>query len=275
MRIFALGAALLAASPAGAEPLEMFNNRPFVAVIVNGQPTTGLLDTAAEMTLLDDDFAARLGLVASGSATAHGSGAQAMEARFAEHVLLRAAGTSTDQQVAILDLDEVGQRLVGRRIDLLIGRDFFDRARLRIDPRAGTVEAFSGRPRGVRLTLGEHRGVPTVPAAIEGHPPVQAVIDTGNGTEVLIGRAYAERVGLTAPDRIVGRNAGGGLGGERQRDLVTLRSLSVAGRTFRDVPAAIDVGATASDLNIGMSILSHFRITTDFARHAIWLEPIE
>ncbi len=263
------------AAPASAEPLELFNDRPFVAITVNGRPATALLDSAAEMTMLDDDFAASLGLIGSGSAAAHGSGANAMEARFADHVTIEAAGAALERRVAILDLGEVSSRLLGRNVDMLLGRELFDSARLRIDYGTGTIERFEGEPRGVRLPVGEHRGIPTFPAAVEGHALVEAVFDTGNGSDVLIGRAYAERIGLTAPERIVERNAGGGLGGTRRRDIVILSTVTVAGRTFRDVRAAIDPGATASDLNFGTSILRHFRITTDFANRSIWLEPIE
>lgn len=270
-----LFAALAVAAPAAAEPLELFNERPFLAITINGERATALLDSAAEMTMLDDDFADRLGLAATGGATAHGSGAQAMAARFADHVAIVAAGTTLDQRVAILDLGEVSSRLLGRNVDMLLGRELFDSARLRIDYRAGTIERFDGAPGGVRLPLGEHRGIPTVPASVEGQEPVQAVFDTGNGTQVLIGRAYAERIGLTAPERIVERRSGGGLGGARDRDIVVLRELSVAGRTFRDVRAAIDPGATASDLNFGTAILRHFRVVTDFPNRSIWLEPLE
>ena len=62
---------------------------------------------------------------------------------------------------------------------------------------------------------------------------------------------------------------------ERVRDIVVLRNLLLAGREYRDVRAAIDPGETASDLNIGTSILRDFIITTDFAGGAIWLEPRE
>jgi len=265
---------VLFAGPAAAEPLEMFNNRLFVGVSVNGTATRALLDSGAEMSILDDDFAARAGLSGSGSATTHGSGAGTMEARFAEDVAVRAAGEDLRQRVAILDLGEVSGRLIGRPLDMILGRELFDRARLRIDISGGTIDpAPAGEPAGVRLALGDHRGIPTIAAAVEGQAPVATVFDLGNGSEVLIGRAYAERIGLTVPDRIVERRSGGGLGGAQERDIVILRSLNVGGREFRDVRAAIDPGETASDLNIGTSILRHFLITTDFAGRAVWLEP--
>ncbi len=268
-----IAAAQLPAGAARAAPVELFNNRPFLSVTVNGRPATALLDSAAEMTIVDDDAAARLGLSPGGSATAHGSGAAAMEARFADHVVVEAVGVSLELRAGILDLGEVSTRLLGRPVEMLLGRDLFDNARLRLDLAGGTLAIAEGEPRGVRLPLGDHRGIPTVPAAVEGREPVQTALDTGNGSEVLIGRAYAERIGLTAPGRIVERREGGGLGGAHTRDIVVLRSLTIAGRTFTNVRAAIDPGETASDLNIGTSILRHFVITTDFAGRQVWLEP--
>lgn len=268
-----IAAALLPAGAARAVPVEMLNDRPFIPITVNGKPVIALLDSAAEMTIIDDDAAARLGLTVSGSATAHGSGAAAMQARFADHVAVEAVGIGLEVRAGILDLGEVSGRLIGRPVDMLLGRDLFDNARLRLDYAAGTLTIAEGAPRGVRLPLGEFRGVPTIPAAVEGHAPVQTVLDTGNGSEVLVGRAYARRIGLLAPGRIVARSQGGGLGGARTRDIVILRSVTIAGRTFRNVRAAIDPGETASDLNIGTSILRHFILTTDFAGRQVWLEP--
>lgn len=278
MKVRLLAVAILAATsaPAGADPLELFNGRLFISATVNGEPVTALLDSAAEMTILDDDFAERLGLVAIGSATAHGSGAATMEARFAESVRIQAAGVPLERNVAILDLDEVSQRLIGRPVAVILGREIFDAARLRVDIERGTIDRVDATPTSVQsLPVGEHRGTPTIPVSVEGREPVQAVFDLGNGGGVMIGREYAERVGLAAPDRIVGRETGGGLGGATEREIVNLRNLVVAGREYRDVPAAIDRGVTASDVNIGTSILRHFIITTDFAERAVWLEPRE
>jgi len=263
----------------GPEPgLEIVNDRLFVPAVVNGVVTEALLDSAAEMTIFDDDFARRLGLTAQGSATAHGSGEAAMQAGFVEDVDIGMGGIQLrGARVAVLDLGEMSQRLAGRSVDLILGRDLFDAGRLRIDIDGSMVTALApGEPvSGVRLPLGNHRGIPTIPAAVEDHEPIEAVLDTGNGSEVLIGGNYAERIGLTVPERIVERRSGGGLGGALERDIVVLRNLRVAGREFHDVRAAIDPGETASDLNIGTSILRHFVITTDFPGQAVWLEPKE
>ena len=272
--LIAACAMLLAPAVAAAEPLELFNERLFIPATVNGERTLALLDSGAEMTVLDDDFARRLGLATEGSAVGRGTGAQTVEATFAEHLRVEAAGVSLEQRAAVIDLGEVSQRLVGRDVELILGRDIFDNARLRIDIEGGTIEtAAEPGPGAVRLPVTNRRGVPTVPVTVEGQEPVQADFDLGNGSGVIVGRAYAERAGLAAPERIVGRRSGGGIGGAVERDRIVLRSLVVAGREFRDVPADIDASADGADLNIGTSILRHFIVTTDFARESVWLEP--
>ena len=267
--------ALALATPAAAEPLELFNNRPFVAITINGRPATALLDSAAEMTMLDDDFAARLGLAATDSATAHGSGADAMEARFAEHVAISAAGTSSTSAWRSLIWARCPRACSGAMSTCCSAANCSTRRGCGSTIGQGRSSNSKASRAACAWPFGEHRGIPTFPASVEGQAPVDAVFDTGNGSQVLIGQAYAERIGLTAPDRIVERDSGGGLGGARRRDIVILRELSVAGRSFRDVRAAIDPGATASDLNLGTSILRHFRIVTDFPNRSIWLEPLE
>jgi predicted aspartyl protease len=108
---------------------------------------------------------------------------------------------------------------------------------------------------------------------VEGGAPVRATFDLGNGSHVLLGKSYAERLGLTTDGRTARTERGGGLGGETTRQVYTLREISIAGRRFTNVPAAIDPQPSASDVNIGVSLLRHFRITTDYAAHAVWLEP--
>jgi hypothetical protein len=73
--------------------------------------------------------------------------------------------------------------------------------------------------------------------------------------------------------KVLGKRAGGGIGGAVQRDFVRLDQLEVAGRTFRNVTANIDDQPSHNDMNIGTSILKNFLITTDFKGRAVWLQP--
>jgi hypothetical protein len=250
------------------------NSRLFLSVTINGHAERALLDSAAEMTLIDDDVARSLGLSLQDQDTLKGSGGQS-SVRFAHNVSIRAAGTTLKKlTVGVFDLSDISTRLAGTPVPIILGRELFDAARLKIDIEGRTLQTLkrTSTPAGTELKLTSARGIESVPAQVE-HIPVQADFDLGNGSEVLIGRGFAEAHGLATPDRIVERKAGGGLGGSVQRDIIVLSELQLAGHMYRNVRAAIDDQPSAGEVNIGTSILRPFIIVTDFAQHRIWLQP--
>jgi hypothetical protein len=126
----------------------------------------------------------------------------------------------------------------------------------------------------VQVHLKTERGIETFPVSLENRSPVQAAFDLGNANEVLVGADCAKRFGLLTDGRKVVEKKGGGIGGEHLRKTFTLKSLQVAGRTFKNVSAAIDQNSSATDLNIGVQILRRFEIVADFSRHLLWLKPV-
>jgi hypothetical protein len=228
------------------------------------------------MTLIDPELARRLNLKSNSTVAGQGSGQSSFEVGLVNGVQLKAVGlTLADQTVAIVDLSDVGQRLFGHRLDAILGREIFDAARLVIDIDARRIRVSKpGRePSGVRLELVTEHGVETVPVRVEGGEPVRATFDLGNGSGVLIGSNFAQRMHLLSDGRSVTTQSGGGLGGATARQVFKLRTLEVAGRVFTDVSAAIDAQKSASDVNIGVAVLRRFVITTDFANHSVWLKP--
>lgn len=250
--------------------------RLLVGARVNGVPVQALLDSAAEMSFIDRALAQRLGLASGTAVAAQGSGAASVDAGLVTGVRLEAFGLALpDQTVAVTELADVGTRLLNRRLDMILGREVFDAARLQIDIAHHRLRVLgaAARPPGVRLALSTQQGIETLGVRVEDGPTVQAALDFGNGSEVLVGDALAARLNLLHDGRAVGHAAGGGLGGVRERQTLALSSLEVAGCRFTAVPAALDAQPSATDLNIGVSILRHFRVTTDFAAHLVWLEP--
>lgn len=264
------------ASASAVFPLRLTRgDRLLLAVEVNGRPLEALLDSAAEASFLDRSVAAELGLVKSESVTAHGSGEKNFDVPLVKGVTLGAAGlTLRDQTIAITDLSDVGERLLGHRLDMILGRELFDAARLRIDIGRRELEVLdaSVRPQGVQLPLKTVNGIELLPLQVEGEEAL-AAFDLGNGSNVLVGAPYAKRRGMLTDGRRVTQDKGGGLGGETTRSVIALRSLELAGVRLVDVPASIDAGDSATDLNIGMSVLRNFLITTDFRARSIWLAP--
>jgi predicted aspartyl protease len=155
-----------------------------------------------------------------------------------------------------------------------MGRELFDQERLSIDIEGGHI-AIAGRaltPPGVRLELAGAHGIETFTARVNGEE-LAADFDLGNGTDVLIGRATAERLELLKDPASLETRKGGGVGGEVERVIVRLATLEFAGAVFHDIEAAVDETENAGELNIGVRLLRKFRITTDFSDRAVWMEP--
>ncbi len=276
LRLAACLALALAAAAAPAEPLRLSGHRIFVPVVVNGVATEALLDSGAEMTLVDAAFAHRVGLNPEGSEMAKGTGGE-QPVRFAHGVNLESVGTRLeDRSVAVMDLSDIARRLVGEPLTVVLGRELFDSGRFLLDLHSGEITAVdaASEPSGVRLPLRDHAGIKQMPVRIEA-VEVHADFDLGNGSELLIGRDFATAQGLLAPDRLVGSKSGGGVGGAVNQDLVRIQSLSVAGVEFADVTAAVDATGHAADANVGVPLLRNFVITVDFPGNALWLAPAE
>jgi hypothetical protein len=268
-----IAAALLATSSlANAEPLTFYNGRLFIPATINQVATEALLDSGAEATLIDPAFAAKAKLPAGTPQLMKGSGGTA-PARVVEGVTVGALGIELHPDaVVVLDMSDLSQRLIKRPTQAVVGRELFDAARLKIDIARGDI-ASVGReaiPPGTKLTLTGHTGIEGIPVKANGIA-AQAEFDLGNGSDVMISRDLVKKLNL----KILGKRAGGGIGGAIQRDFVRLRTLEVAGRSFRNVIANIDDQPSHNDMNIGTSILKNFVITTDFKDRSVWLEPLK
>jgi hypothetical protein len=270
--IVAVGA-LMGTDAARTEVLELRSNRLFMPVSINGVKVEALLDSAAEMTFIDPTLAGGLGLKAEGGAIAKGSGGHS-PVQFAKGVSIEAAGVQlTHLTVALLDMTDLSRRLLGSELRVVLGRELFDAARVEIDISRGTIRSLDAavEPKGIKLPLTSHHGVESLPCRVEG-VATMADLDLGNGSEVLIGKTFAEQHGLLDPGRVVERKFGGGIGGTVVRDIIVLESLEVAGVKFENVRAAIDATDGAGEINIGTSILRRFVLTVDYAERAVWLE---
>lgn len=247
-------------------------DRLYIPAMINGVSSEAVLDSAAEASIIDDDFARRIGVGRGKPVIARGSGGKA-EAQLIENARIEALGlVIPNVTLAVTDLEDIGKRLFGRRLEAIVGRELFDASRIAIDIERGEIAAIprTARPEGIRLSLKGHLGIETIPLAIEGKR-VRGEFDLGNGSDLLIGKAFAARAGLL--NRKSRRELGGGIGGAVERRVVTLRSVRIAGVTFRNLRAAIDEQPNAADANVGVKLLRHFRIVSDFPQRAVWLQP--
>ncbi len=272
MRAFIAVAAVFFASSALADPLIVDHGRLFVPVTINGVPTEALLDSGAEMTIIDPTLAAKAGITIGAAVAVKGTGEKSAAANFAHDVSVASLGVELGKRdVVLLDLSEVSSRLIRRPTVVILGRDMFDAGRLRLDLEKKDVRLVGTdeEPKGIPLRLTAHKGIETVPV-LAGSTSVRADLDFGNGSPPIVSRGLADELGL----KPVGTTSAGGIGGAGERHLVILPELTIAGVTFRDVTATVDDKDTGRMMNIGTSILKHFVVTTDFPGHVAYFEPI-
>jgi predicted aspartyl protease len=270
--IVVLSQASCAAAPAPSITVE--GDRLFVDARVNSVATVALLDSAAEISVIDKTWAEAIGLKIAGAGTAKGTGGE-VEASFAEGVSIESLGVKLDElAIAVLDLSDISTRLIGRNVSFILGREIFDAERLAIDIEARSIARVdrAAQPDGVKLALNTHRGIETFDIRANG-VPARAEFDLGNGGAVLIGADFARKLGLLDNAGQPPSRTGGGVSGAVERKIVRLANLEIAGEDFSEVEAEVDETENAGELNIGVNLLRKFRITTDFADRAVWLEP--
>lgn len=263
-------------------PFDLFRgNRVVAAGTINGEPVDFILDTGAGVTTVDRAFARSIGLPAGQTVSAQGVGGT-VEAELVDGVSLTIGALKLDKTtVLVLDLASVS-RGIGRPVPVVLGRELFDNAIVTLDWKAGQM--IVARPEGfvppagaklVELGRGGDR-LNTIPVSIDGAPPVEAHLDLGSGSALILPKRYWEsNSGLT---RLPYANSeAGGVGGMHGTRLVTVGKVTIAGETFTSVPASLSEAKNSHAVdqpNVGIGLMKPFRMTMDLGRDRLYLEPI-
>ena len=261
-------------------PFELYRGNRIVAQArINGHDTPVMLDTGAGATTVDRAFARSIGLPEGIKIRAHGTGGDT-DAELVSGVTLQLGGMRFDKMtVAVMDLQPVA-RGIGRPINLVLGREFFNSAVVSIDWAASTLKVIAPQsfkpPRdAVAIPLGTMGPFTTVPVSVAGGPEITAMLDVGNGGTISLPRAYwetrADLANLPYAD-----SRGGGVGGLHQLRAVTLPEVTFGGRKFANVPGELgqaDEHEANRMANVGIGMLKQFRVTLDFGRSRLYLAP--
>ncbi|WP_439634163.1 pepsin/retropepsin-like aspartic protease family protein [Glycocaulis sp.] len=255
--------------------LRVVDGRVWTDITINGVATEALFDSGSEITVVDLGFAAQAIQGDAETVEARGTGAATVSAGLVQGVSIGAAGLElADSVIAVMDLSDISERLVGRPVPAILGREAFDASRLAIDFDAGQVCRMdrAAEPDGARRALVSRAGIMAFEIAIEGQT-VLADFDTGNRGALLLDTTAAEAAGLL-DGRAETLRSGGGIGGAVDRRILEARSVEVAGAVFDTVEAEIDPRESeAGSANIGLGLLTRFHLVVDFAESAIWLAP--
>jgi predicted aspartyl protease len=260
--------------------MRVLKGKIFVDVVVNGRPVEAMVDSGASYSGLDLGLAAFLGIEASGRRVAlrhvHGSST----GRWAQDVKLAVAGVAMTRAMMVTDFSLLTESVL-HPITVLLGADFlagyvaefdFDAGVLILHARGGFAPLSGAallpltRPRGL---AGD--GTPmTAPIVVEG-TPVQALIDTGSQSPLIVSPSVARRLKLLS-DRRVSTSPIGGIGGVAAGRITSLKSLVLGRQAFVDVPVQVTARDLSSvDANLGLEVLSRFHLWLDLGGGRMWL----
>ena len=268
-------------------PFELFGNLTLLQVRVNNSKSLRfILDTGADTTVIDARQAKALRLKPQGKIVGSG-GAGTAEATFTRGVSVSLPGVALlDQTIYVLPLEPLSA--IGREIDGVLGNDILKEFVVEIDYSAKTINLYvpqsyqhSGFGEIIPLMMDE--GLPFVRASVtpEGRAPIEAKfeIDSGSTGAILLNTPFVEKHKVLASVPKTIQTNIGGVGGMAKTLIGRVNSLRL-GQFVIDHPITRFSQATRGDYAsskydglIGGEILRRFKVTFDYSRRQMILEP--
>lgn len=262
-------------------PFELFRgNRIIVPARINGHDTVVMLDTGASMTTVNRSYARSIGLPEGFKIEGKGAGGN-VEAELVSGLTMELGGYRIQNaSVGVMDLSGV-ERAIGRPINVVFGRDFFNSAVVSIDwsRKQLTVhqrETFVPGKDAQALELTKRGPFNLIPVSIAGAAPVEALFDLGNGGALSMPVTYWKGRPEVENLKSAG-DVGGGVGGRHAARAVIVPQVTLAGKKFTDVPALLGEGGNNEDptqmTNVGIGLLKQFKVDLDLGRDRVYLTP--
>ncbi|GGN01346.1 hypothetical protein GCM10010967_39690 [Dyadobacter beijingensis] len=253
----------------GSIPAKTINNDLFVEAFVNGKgPYNFLVDTGASgMGRIDERIVKELGLTASDSVRNYdGSGKYNVVPVFSVAGLRVSA--LEEKNVRLLSRNYNGNRKNGRMlIDGIIGREFFRKYLLTIDPKDEKITYSMDS-----LTTGDPGVIPYQGdfqiSAIVGDTAVTLHLDTGSTLTMHFPKILIDKLPHTNTEKkTIARRANSEY---FIQETVLHATLKVSSVEIKDL--VVDYSEQAQFVNVGMGFLKKYKLTIDQKRRLVRIE---
>lgn len=274
---------VVSAARAATVPFELYRgNRVIVESKLNGHETRAILDTGASVSTVDLAYARSIGLPKGQKVEARGAGG-VVEAELLANVTLEIGGTRFENAtIAAMDLSSVAQQL-GRPVTLVVGRELFNTTAIEFDwasRRLTMTPSAQFTPAAGSTVLPVERRGPFnfVKLSVAGLPPIDALLDLGNGNALKLPSDYWSKHPELANLRYA-TDLSGGVGGMHEVRYATVPTVDFAGRRFTAVPTMLGRDSQGNQpqygANLGIGMLKQFDLTLDLGRNRVILKPLK
>jgi hypothetical protein len=252
----------------------------FIPATLNGRPTQVLLDSGAGITVIDSGYATQLKLKRSGAIAVTGVGGEGSMPLTSDLHLAIGNLSLTHITAGIIDLSDLAAQ-DAHPMPLILGKEAFNQLIIEIDFHNRKIafhspDNFSAPPDATRIALGHHNDTRTIPISVEGAPAVPFDFDLGNDGALIIYPAYRDGTHLLN-GRPQSLGLMGGVGGMTKTKISSIKTITIAGTPMTDIPAEFPDAAentVNSDRiagNVGLAVISRFKLIADYPHDALWL----
>jgi hypothetical protein len=277
---------MLAGASVTTVPIALEGNQLFVWASINGRaPMPFILDSGGH-AILDGMAAKTLRLRGTGGGVSGGAGAGTIALQYTRVATVRIGNAELLDQPFLVIPYPYSFYERGRKVPLagILGLEWFERYATRIDYARKMLTltpltSFAYRGRGTAVPIRFQEDMPLAHAAADGSVGDFGV-DTGNAGILILYGDFLRRTELLAKYRRGYTVHGGGTGGSNTGQLETLARFDIGGRAIPKLLAdftqmksgAFSSWTEAGDL--GLSVLSRFTPTFDYADQTLYLEAL-
>jgi hypothetical protein len=279
-------ARMLAGASTTTVPIALEGNQLFVWASIDGRaPMPFILDSGGH-AILDGAAAKTLGLRGTGGGVSGGAGAGTIALRYTRVASVRIGDAELLDQPFLVIPYPYSFYERGRKAPLagILGLEWFERYATRIDYARKRLTltpltSFAYRGRGTAVPIRFQEDMPLAHAAADGSVGDFGV-DTGNAGILILYGDFLRRTNLLTKYGQGSTVRGGGTGGSNTGRLETLARFDIGGHGIPKLLAdftQMKTGAFSSWTeagDLGLSVLSHFTPTFDYADQTLYLEPL-
>ena len=272
---------------------ELYHNRIFVPVEINGSsaPAIVVIDTGASMSALSDVEAAALGIEIrdKGDIKNAGNGEESIHYSQAKNVRFRLGEVDVLAKTAGVVPLRSWERFEGRSVAGILGADLFKKYVVEVDYDGQSLalfepDSFVVPPQAETLPLALLGGlIPAIETTLEFSKQcslhARLVVDMGTYSALRLNRPFIEEHKLLACAPKLVPSLGFGLEGDFRAALGRLQSLRIGALSLDNVLTSFSQSTSgqtttkAYDGSIGGELLRQFRVTLDYSRKRIILQP--
>lgn len=265
--------------PEFSAPIEIVDNRPFMAVKIKDKTFHFIIDTGGYNSI-ELETAKDLNLELRDKFQMPGAGEKTVDAYSTTIDSFEIGGKGfANHKFYVIPLKEIKESLKLPYLDGIIGFDFFGESVLQIDypnKKIGFLTKYEGK-NGVPFSIyGSH--IPQLSVEIDGIKS-EFILDTGDRSQLTLGQKFSEQVlkqnqYTLSEEKITGYGIGGAIMA-RTFDLKSLKfGTAEAKEILTRIPNVKSGGFARSNFmgSIGSGLLKNYRITLDYRNKVFFIE---